>query len=124
MYFKKLREVISKKELPLHQEELYVSFQFNELRIRVEYLTESGFKVIYSDDSDFIEFLNEIYDYASLNGFDSAKEGCIISLEGTRLTILSNPSELYDSLDEDELDAFFDGDLNFRGKEFVIENVE
>lgn len=122
MYFKKLRKVADK--LPLHQESLYVSFQFNQNRIRIEYLTESGFEVIYTDDPEFIEVLNEIFEYAITNGFESAKEGCIISLEGSRLTALPNPSELFDSLNKDEKEELFYGDLDFREKEFVIENID
>jgi len=122
MYFNKLRKVADK--LPLHQESLYVSFQFNQHRIRIEYLTEIGFEVIYTDDPEFIDILNEIFEYALTNGFDSAKEGCIISLEDSRLTALPNPSEIFDSLNEDEKEELFNGDLDLREKEFVIENID
>lgn len=124
MYYEKLIKIVLELNLTVHNELLYVCFTLQESRVKIEYLENDSFKNSFSKDSILINLLDEVYGYAVSKGFDSRKEDCTISLEGSRLFVFPNPTDFYESLDEEEMEDFFDGDLNFNEKKFLIEDIE
>jgi len=123
MYYIKLKKMSERLNIPNQNEDIFISFSIQKSRVRVEYFNGSFFDSIYSTDSDLEKVLDDIYNYSILKGFDSHKEDCTISLEGRKLLIFPNPTDFYDSLDEEEVEDFFDGNLNFNDKKFLVEEL-
>ena len=121
MYYLKLLNKVKESKLLLHEESLYVSFQLQDKRVSIEYLKNDGFVSVYSKDTELIELLKSIYDYAVSLGFVYSRNNCTISLEDSNLLALPNATEFYDSLDDDEVDLLFNEELDFETKKFVIE---
>ena len=123
MFYEKLFRISGELNLPIHNEFIFISFNLQESYIKIEYLENSSFKHTQTKDSNLIKVLDEVYNYAVSKGFDSYKEDCTISLEGRKLLVFPNPTDFYESLDEEEVEDFFDGNLNFNDKKFLVEEL-
>lgn len=123
MYYRKLKEISERLNIPIQKEDIFITFSIQESRVRIEYLNDTFFDSIYSTDSDLEIVLEDIYDYAISKGFYSVQKGCTISLEGRKLFVFPSPNDFYESLNQDEMEDFFKGDINYNDNKFLVDEI-
>ena len=123
MYYRKLKEISERLNIPIQKEDIFITFSIQESRVRIEYLNDTFFDSIYSTDSDLEIVLDGIYNNATSRGFYSVQKGCTISLEGRKLFVFPSPNDFYESLNQDEMEDFFKGDINYNDNKFLVDEI-
>lgn len=123
MYYRKLKEIVERLNIPIQKEDMFITFSIQKSRIRIEYLNDAFFDSIYSTDSELEIVLDDIYNNATSRGFYSVQKGCTISLEGRKLFIFPSPNDFYESLNQDEIEDFFNGDINYNVNKLLIDEI-